>query len=295
MNKFLININGEIFNEETAKISIFDRGFLYGDSVYEATRTFNRITFRINQHLDRLFASALKIEMIPTLSSLEILKAIEQTVEASPHQNTSLRIILTRGTNSDLGLDPQLSSSNNLIIISKAILPNPAWWLSLGLSMVFYHKKLSKDKGSLSKSGNYQDNILAYKEALRKKAYDAIMINHEGHVTEGTTSNIWMVKDGIIYTPPLQDGVLSGLTRQNLFEMSKSNKGTIKQKFVIEEKSLTKNDLLSADECFISSTTRNLVPVTKIEGQAIGDGAPGKMTLMLLDAYLEFVGLQLNF
>lgn len=292
MNKFLININGEIFNEDTAKISIFDRGFLYGDSVYEATRTFNRIPFRINQHLERLFASALKIELIPTLSPLEILKNIEQTIEASPQQNISLRIILTRGTNSDLGLDPQLSSSNNLIIISKAILPNPAWWLTLGLSMVFYHKKLSKDKGSLSKSGNYQDNILAYKEALRKNAYDAIMINHEGHITEGTTSNIWIVKDGVIYTPPLQDGVLSGLTRQNLFEMCKSEKGAIKQNFVIKEKSLTTKDLLLADECFISSTTRNLVPVTTIEGQAIGKGAPGKMTLMLLDAYLAFAGLQ---
>lgn len=285
MGKFLININGELFDEKTAKISVFDRGFLYGDSVYEATRTFNRVAFRINQHLDRLFNSAQKIELTPTLSKIEILKVIDQTIKASPHENVSLRIILTRGTNRDLGLDPELAPSNNLIIISKSIPPNPDWWYSTGLSMIF-HKKKSTQKGSLPKSGNYQENILAHKEALARGAYDAIMVNSEGHVTEGSTSNIWLIKDGIIYTPALSDGVLEGLTRKTLFEMAAH------KKIVMKESSLTQDDFLNADECFITSTTRNIVPVTKIEDQIIGQGLPGKRTMELLASYLEYVRME---
>jgi branched-chain amino acid aminotransferase len=285
MNKFLININGELFNEENAKISVFDRGFLYGDSVYEATRTFNRSPFRIHHHLDRLFFSAQKIELELTYSREEILVLIEQTIKASPHNDIFLRIILSRGTNSDLGLDPELSSKNNLIIITKAITPNPDWWLTKGISMIFHQKK-GHERGPLPKTGNYQENILAYKEAIQKGAHDAIMINSEGHVTEGTTSNIWMIKNNIIYTPTLQDGVLEGLTRKTLIQLAQ------RKNLMIEEKSLTQEDFQGASECFISSTTRNLVPVTTIEGRPVGDGLPGKKTLELLKMYLEFVSVE---
>jgi len=282
MSKFLININGELFNESTAKISIFDRGFLYGDSVYESTRTFNRTPFRINQHLERLFISAEKIELHPTLSMSEILEAINQTIKASPHENLFLRIILTRGTNSDLGLDPDLAPSNNLIIISKAILPNPKWWYTTGLSMIFYPKK-STQRGPLPKSGNYQENILAHKAALANGAFDAIMVNTEDHVTESSTSNVWLIKDGMIKTPALKDGVLEGLTRKTIFEMAP------RKNLNIIETSLTPQDFTEADECFITSTTRNIVPVTTISGQKIGDGNPGKRTLQLLKIYLDYV------
>lgn len=285
MTNFLININGELFNEENAKISVFDRGFLYGDSVYESTRTFNRCPFRIKLHLDRLFLSAQKIELEPTYSKKDILTLIEQTIKASPHNDIFLRIILSRGTNSDLGLDPELSSKNNLIIITKAIAPNPEWWLTKGLSMIFHQKK-SIERGSLPKSGNYQENILAYKEAIKKGAYDAIMVNTDGHATEATTSNIWMIKNNIIFTPSLDSGVLDGLTRKTLIQLAQ------RHNLPLMEKNLTREDFLSADECFISSTTRNLVPVTQIEGQPIGIGSPGKLTLELLKMYLEFVSLE---
>jgi branched-chain amino acid aminotransferase len=282
MSKFLININGEFFDEHTAQISVFDRGFLYGDSVYEATRTFKRVPFRIDQHLDRLFDSAQKIDLTPTLTKPEILKRLLDTIRISPHDDIAIRIILSRGTNSDLGLDPNLASSNNLVIISKEIPPNPLWWIKTGLSMVFYQKQ-STQKGPLPKSGNYQENILAHNAALLKNAYDAIMVNHEGHVTEGTTSNVWIIKNSILYTPPLSDGVLEGLTRRSLIDMANS------EKIIIREKSLTPKEIMDADECFITSTTRNLVPVTSVEDKAIGNGLPGKMTLELLQKYLNFV------
>lgn len=282
MSKFLININGELFNEETAKISVFDRGFLYGDSVYEATRTFNRRPFRINQHLDRLFVSADKIELEPTLSREDILKALDKTIAASPHENHSIRIILTRGTNRDLGLDPELSSQNNLIIMTKAIPDNPEWWYTEGVSMIFHHKK-STQKGSLPKSGNYQENMLAHKDAIAQGATDAIMVNTEGHVTEGSTSNVWLVKNGKILTPTLADGVLEGLTRKTLFEMARA------QNLPLFEASLTQDDFMNADEVFVTSTTRNIVPVTKIANRLIRQGKPGQTTLELLAKYLEYV------
>jgi branched-chain amino acid aminotransferase len=278
MEKFIININKEIHDEKSAHISVLDRGFLYGDSVYEATRTFNRNPFRLQQHIDRLFISAEKIYLTPNLSKNEIATEIMRTISCSPHENVSIRIILTRGNNSDLGLDPDLSLTNNLVIITKEIKPNPAWWYETGVSMIFYQKK-SSNSGALPKAGNYIENMLAYREAKQQNAFDAIMINPEGLVTEGTTSNIWLVKNGLIFTPPLSVGILEGLTRKTLLELSPS----------IQEKKLYPQDFLSADECFLSSTTRDLVPVISINNQRIGTGVPGTETLKLLSLYRENV------
>lgn len=284
MEDFLVNINGNLFDGSKAQISVFDRGFLYGDSVYEATRTFNKRPFRIDQHIDRLFLSAEKISLAPTYSKEIILSEVLKTIEASPFKDATIRIVLTRGTNSDLGLDPDLADSNNLVIFTKEIKPNPAWWTTDGVSMVFYQKTIEAS-GSLPKTGNYQENILAHKEAHAKGAYDAFMINTHGHVTEGTTSNAWIIKDRILFTAPLSDGVLDGLTRKTILEMAKRQMLPLP----LVEKSLTKDDFLSADECFITSTTRNVVPVTKLEARMIGNGKPGGTTLALLDLYLEFV------
>jgi branched-chain amino acid aminotransferase len=284
MEDFLININGDLFKGPEARISVFDRGFLYGDSVYESTRTFDKRPFRLERHIHRLFLSAGKISLSPTYSKEVITSEVLKTIEASPYQNVTIRIVLTRGTNSDLGLDTQLSGPNNLIIFTKEIKPNPAWWLTDGVSMIFYQKEIEAS-GSLPKTGNYQENILANREAHERGAYDAFLINTHGKVTEGTTSNAWLIKDGVLYTPPLADGVLDGLTRKTLIEMS--NQGKLFLPLI--EKSLNKNDFIDADECFITSTTRNIVPVTKIENHAIQKGLPGVQTLELLKVYLDFV------
>jgi branched-chain amino acid aminotransferase len=282
MSKFVININGEFFSEETAKISIFDRGFLYGDSIYEATRTFNKKPFRLNLHLERLFESAQKIELIPTFTKDEIRDEIEKTIAFSGSENSTLRIILTRGTNSDLGLDPALASANNLIIITKPIAENPKWWLERGLNVIFYQKK-SLERGSLPKTGNYQENMLAYKKAQMMGADDALMLNSDGQLCEGTTSNLWIFKNNELLTPSLSLGLLDGLTRKALFEVCKVHQIPCKEAI------LTQGDLLNADEAFITSTTRNLVPITKIEGTSIGSGRPGTKTLELLKFYLDYV------
>lgn len=284
MEDFLININGNLLKGPEARISVFDRGFLYGDSVYEATRTFSKKPFRLERHIDRLFLSAEKISLIPTYSKDQITAEVMKTIETSPYDNVTLRIVLTRGTNSDLGLDTELSGPNNLIIFTKEIKPNPEWWIKDGVSMIFYQKEIEAS-GSLPKTGNYQENILANREAHTQGAYDAFLINTHGFVTEGTTSNAWIIKNGTLLTPPLADGVLDGLTRKTLIEMSK-NDGL---PMALIEKSLTKDDFMEADECFITSTTRNIVPVTKIENHPVKNGKPGHATLELLKLYLDFV------
>ena len=284
MEDFLININGVLMKGPEAKVSVFDRGFLYGDSVYEATRTFDKHPFRLERHIDRLFLSAEKISLVPTYSKEMITSEVLKTVEASPYQNVTIRIVLTRGTNSDLGLDTELSGPNNLIIFTKEIRPNPASWITDGVSMIFYQKEIEAS-GSLPKTGNYQENILANREAHKQGAYDAFMVNTHGFVTEGTTSNAWIIKDKTLYTPPLSDGVLDGLTRKTIIEMSKDGRLPIP----LVEKSLKKDDFLKSDECFITSTTRNIVPVTKIENHAVKNGRPGLQTLELLKLYLDFV------
>lgn len=284
MEDFLININGNLMDGSKATISVFDRGFLYGDSVYEATRTFEKTPFRLDRHIDRLFLSAEKISLIPTYTKVAIIQEVEKTIQASPYENATIRIVLTRGTNSDLGLDTELSGPNNLIIFTKEIKPNPAWWLTDGVSMIFFQKEIEAS-GSLPKTGNYQENILANREAHTRGAYDAFLINTHANVTEGTTSNAWIIKDGTLLTPPLADGVLDGLTRKTLIEMSAA--GLLPLPLI--EQSLTRSDFLSADECFITSTTRNIVPVTKIENHPIANGRPGPKTLNLLKLYLDFV------
>lgn len=284
MKDYLVNINGEITNGAEAKLSVFDRGFLYGDSVYEATRTFDRIPFRLERHMDRLFESARMISLVPTLSKEDIKKELLKTIAASPHENHTVRIVLTRGTNSELGLDPELSGPNNLVIFTKAIAPNPDWWLTRGLSVIFAQKILN-ETGALPKTGNYQENMLAFKKAKESGVHDALMVNAQGFVTEGTTSNAWIIKDGHLLTPPLSAGILEGLTRKTLFEMQEK----LHLPVPLIERNLTKKDFLEADECFLTSTTRNLVPVTSIDGQKIGNGLPGKLTGELLRAYLRYV------
>jgi branched-chain amino acid aminotransferase len=286
MEKFIININGELYNQDNAKISVFDRGFLYGDSVYEATRTYNRKPFRIERHLDRLFKSAAQISLVPTLTIEEILYEVERTINAAFSDDLSLRIVLTRGDNEDLGLDPNLAQKNNLIIFCKPINPNPQSWLTEGVKMVFF-QKITSATSALPKTGNYKENMLAYKKAQEAGAFDALMINPEGFVTEGTTSNAWLLKEGTLFTSALSDGVLEGLTRQTLFEMAQKGKLCCP----LREKSLTPKDFLAADEVFITSTSRNLVPVTFLEEKPIGTGKPGPLTLKLLEDYKKFVEL----
>jgi branched-chain amino acid aminotransferase len=282
--KTLVNINGEIFPAAKAQISVFDRGFLFGDSVYEVLRTYQHIPFLVDEHLKRLWFSAQGLNMPIKISPEELKGQIQKTIQAMEATDLYLRIILTRGEGA-VGLDPVLAEGpNNLIIICQPKTPNPSWWYEQGVPLTFVSTQevgIRKDNANI-KSGNYQANMLAHIKAREKGVYDAIMVNPQDEVTEGPTFNVWMCKDGVVFTPPLEVGILEGITRQKILQL-------LPGKLPLEEDIFSPQDLLVADECFITSSTREVVPVRSIDDHPIGTGTPGPLTKQVLQIYRDFI------
>lgn len=275
----VVNINGEILPPESSHVSIFDRGFLYGDSVYEVTITQNDTLIFLEEHLDRLWNSAHLISMEILFSREELIKQIKKTANAITAKTKYVRVIVTRGE-SEISLAPT-NTSNNLIIICRELPENPSWWYEKGVEFIV-SGVIRNDKESLdpnAKSGNYLNSVMAYLEAKKKGVYDSVMVNKDGHITEGTTNNIWMIKDGKITTPPISAGILKGITRDKVIEVCKENN------FNFTEDVFTPNELMECDECFITSSTKGIVPVTKLNDTNVGEGTPGKVTKELSQLY----------
>jgi len=279
-----ININGNIVGPEEANISVFDRGFLFGDSIYEVTLTYDGILYKIEEHLDRLWESASHLDMPISISRKQLTYQMLKTLKALNEERAYIRVVITRGEG-EIGLDPKLAAKNNLVIITKKLPENPTWWYDSGVEVIVA-SVLRNPKESMDpaiKSGNYLNNVLAYNQAKKQGAFDAIMLNADGKVTEGTTNNIWIVKDGMLKTPPLAAGLLSGITRKTLLELAKINK------IPVEETNFTPDELKAADECFLTSSTKELVPITKIDEISIGSGTPGELTKRLHQIYRKQV------
>jgi len=265
---------------------VFDRGFLYGDSVYEVTMTINKKPFLLKEHLDRLWFSASKMELHLDYTQEEIRTEVEKLVAALDLDRAYIRIVLTRGEG-EITLDPTVKLKNNLVIIAKDLPENPSWWYEKGVSMIV-SDTLRNPSDSLDpnvKSGNYLNNVMALSEAKKLGAFDAIMLNHENHVSEATTSNVWIVKNNRVLTPPVRSGLLAGITRSILLKVARDNG------FDVHEEDFTPDELRAADECFITSSTKLIVPVTKIDNINLGTGNPGVNTLKLLSLYRQFAGL----
>lgn len=283
----LVSINGNLTPPEEAMVSIFDRGFLYGDSVYEVTLTYEGIPFLLDEHLERLWHSAAGIAMTPTWSKDEIKKFISEGLEAfsklSDAKRQYIRVIITRG-GGEIGLDPSLSNGQNLFIIFRP-LPEPIKeYYEKGVDLVVTEviRTPKKAMDPNVKSGNYLNNVMAIKQAREKGAYDAVMLNDKGFVTESTTANIWIVLGETIITPPIEAGLLGGLTRRTLLQIG-MDKG-----LKIKEQNFSPETLTSASEVFITSSTREVLPVTRINGELIGSGSPGPITKKLHELYKEF-------
>tara|TARA_B100000683_G_C12479992_1_gene550999 strand:- start:973 stop:1878 length:906 start_codon:yes stop_codon:yes gene_type:complete len=283
--KTIININGEICKPEDAKISVFDRGFLFGDSVYEVAKTYQGIPFLLQEHLDRLWKSASRLEMLLTVSQNDVSAEVNKALAELGVEEAYFRIILTRGEG-PISLDPGEGVKNNLIIIAQEHLPFPSSWYENGVHVVITNVvRVSKESVDPNvKSGNYLNNVMAFMQAKREKAFDSIMLNHKGHVTQGTTSNVWIVKDNTIKTPPLQAGILEGITRKTLLQLAKSD-----DSLKIEQVNFTAEELINADECFLTSTMKEIVPVTQIDNSPIGTGTVGPLTVKLHSLYSDFV------
>ena len=275
-----IFIDGKFYSERDAKISVFDHGLLYGDGVFEGIRAYNGRVFKLNEHIERLFYSAKAILLELPMTHVELCKATVETIRTNKLKDAYIRLIVTRGVGT-LGLNPRSCKQPSVIIIAGKIQVYPAELYARGMEIVTVPtvRNLHSAVNPAIKSLNYLNNILAKIEANNAGVEEAVMLNAEGYVAEGTADNLFIVKKGALFTPPLSAGALYGITRQTVIELAEQS--GVK----VSEPNLTRSDLFNADECFVTGTGAEIMPVVKIDGRAIGTGKPGSLTRRLVDEY----------
>jgi branched-chain amino acid aminotransferase len=279
-------IDGAVRLPEEAKISIFDRGFLYGDSVYETIGTAHGRLFAARDHLVRLERSAERIGLrAPPRAAIE--RAIAETVAAAGNAESRVRVILTRGAGK-LDLDPASVDDTQLIVIVFPLgAPTPEMYekgVAVAIVSITRNSPLAIDPAV--KSGNYLNNVLALGEARRRcQAYEAILCAGDGSIAEGSTSNVFLVVGGQVRTPPPEVGILDGITRAKAIELCRRNQ------IPFSEQRITRDELRDADEVFITSATRGVLPVTKLDEKPVGKGVPGPVTRRLMGLYDELARL----
>jgi branched-chain amino acid aminotransferase len=277
-----VYINGKLFEKAEARISVYDHGLLYGDGVFEGIRVYNGSIFRCEEHVDRLFASARAIALDMPMSRQEVAEAIRYTLDANGLEDAYIRLVVTRGVGS-LGLDPYECTDPQVIIIADTISLYPPEYYENGLELVTV-PTVRNHPNAINpriKSLNYLNNILAKIECIQAGLAEAIMLNKDGYVAECTGDNIFIVKDGGLATPPVHAGILEGITRQVVMELA-AGAG-----MDVVERDMTRFDLYVADECFLTGTAAEIVPVVRIDSRQIGDGKPGPITLKLLEMFRD--------
>lgn len=275
-----IYIDGKYYGEREAKISVFDHGLLYGDGIFEGIRVYNGRVFRLEEHIDRLFCSAKAILLAIPLSHSEMIKAVVETCRKNRIRDGYVRLVVTRGIGT-LGLNPNRCKRPSVIIIAGKIQLYPEEYYARGLEIITVPtvRNLHSALNPAIKSLNYLNNILAKIEANNSGCEEAIMLNAEGFVSECTGDNIFIVKNGKLSTPPLSAGALYGITRQVVIEIAEQ------AGIAVSEPNLTRYDLFNADECFLTGTGAEIVPVVKVDGRRIGTGKPGQFTKRLVAEY----------
>ena len=275
-----IYIDGKYYDQKNAKISVFDHGLLYGDGIFEGIRAYNGRVFKLKEHIDRLFYSAKAILLKIPLSHGDIVRAVVETCRRNKIRDGYIRLVVTRGAGT-LGLNPNRCKNPSIIIIADKIQLYPKELYERGMEIITVPttRNLHSALNPAIKSLNYLNNILAKIEANNAGCEEAIMLNAEGFVSECTGDNIVIVKAGQMLTPPLSAGALYGLTRGVVIELAREDGLTV------AEPNLTRYDLFNADECFLTGTGAELIPIVKIDGRVIGAGKPGPITRRLVDKY----------
>ena len=275
-----IYINGQIVPQEDAKISVFDHGLLYGDGVFEGIRAYNGKIFTLDEHLDRLYDSATAISLKIPITKAEMAEAIKQTMKANNLTDSYIRLVVTRGVGK-LGLDPNKCATPQIIIITDTIELYSKALYEKGLDIVTV-TTIRNHFSALDpkiKSLNYLNNILAKIESIQAGAGEALMLNKDGYVAECAGDNMFIFKNNILRTPPSSAGILVGITRNVVMKLATA------MGIQVKEELMTRYDLYIADECFLTGTAAEIIPVVKIDGRTIGTGKPGKITLDLLKRY----------
>ncbi len=279
-----VYINGEFFEKEEAKISVFDHGLLYGDGLFEGLRSYSGKVFRLKEHIDRLWDSAKGIMLEIPMSKEDFAAAINRTLEINGISDGYVRAVVTRGAGT-LGLDAHLCSNPQVIIIADRLALYPKEYYENGLEIVTA-STVRNNNAAISpqiKSLNYLNNILAKIEGHLAGCVEALMLNGKGEVAECTGDNIFIVRGGVLLTPGTDSCILEGVTRGAVLEAAAM------LGIPSRETSLTRQDVYRADECFLTGSGAELIPVVKIDGRSIGEGKPGPLTKKLLDKFHEMV------
>ena len=277
-----IYIDGQFYDKENAKISVFDHGLLYGDGVFEGIRFYNGRVFHLEEHIDRLFDSARAIALNIGMDKSAVIEATLETIRQNNLQDGYIRLVVTRGVG-DLGLNPMLCPKASLFIIASKITLYSADKYENGLDVVTCATRRIPH-GALSpmvKSLNYLNNVMAKIEAQNAGAGEGLMLNEQGFVSECTGDNIFIIKNGVITTPPISAGALAGVTRSVVFDLA------AEFGIPIHEPMMTRYDIFTADECFLTGTAAEIIPAVKLDTRLIGDGKPGPITRRLITRFRE--------
>jgi len=280
-----IFINNEFKDKKDAKISVLDHGLLYGDGVFEGIRVYDCLVFKLKEHIDRLFESAHSIMINISMTKIQLQNAVIKTLKANKLKNGYVRMIVTRGIG-DLGLDPRkCKGKETLIIIADKVSLYPKKFYKNGLELITVPtvRNLTEALNPQIKSLNYLNNILAKIEAINGGVSEAIMLDVLGYVAECTGDNIFSVKKKNLYTPPQCMGTLRGITRDTVLDIAK------KIKISVHEHVMTRHEIYISDECFLTGTAAEIVPVVKVDGRVIGDGKPGSITKKLMQEFAKVV------
>lgn len=275
-------VNDRLYDKEDAKVSVYDHGLLYGDGVFEGIRSYGGKVFRLEEHLDRLWYSAKAIWLEIPMTKEAMAKAIADTLAANGIEDGYIRVVVTRGAGT-LGLDPNRCSNPQVIIITDYISLYSQEYYDNGLEIVTVSTQRNHP-AALSpriKSLNYLNNILAKIEGLQAGCIEALMLNHKGEIAECTGDNIFLVRKGVLLTPPNEAGILEGVTRDAVIGLARQ------EGIEVREVPLTKHDVYIADECFLTGTAAEVVPVTKVDSRRIGEGKPGPITRKLIARFKE--------
>ncbi len=275
-----VYINGQFFDKPDAKISVYDHGLLYGDGVFEGIRIYGGKPFKLKEHVDRLFESARCIKLEIPMTREQVTRAIEETVRVNNKRDGYIRPVVTRGAGY-LGLDPRKTSDPQLIIIVDDISLYPAELYEAGMEIATV-ATIRNHPNALNpriKSLNYLNSILAKLEGQMSGCQESLMLNHRGEIAECSADNVFLVKGGVLLTPPIDAGILEGITRNTVIDLAHE------AKIEVREIPLTRYDLYTSDECFLTGTAAEIIPVVKCDARVIGSGKPGTITLSLRNAF----------
>ncbi|HWJ03698.1 MAG TPA: branched-chain-amino-acid transaminase [Verrucomicrobiae bacterium] len=277
-----IYLNGRFVPEHEAKVSVFDHGFLYGDGIFEGIRAYHGRVFKLKEHLDRLYECAKTIDLNIGLPKTEMQEIVLETLRRNNFTDAYVRLVVSRGKG-DLGLDPRKCPKAAVYCIADklSLFPDSLYLNGMEIKTVATRRNNVDSLSPRIKSLNYLNNILARIEANLSSAAEAVMLNQEGYVCEGTGDNIFIVKKGVIITPPTYVGILEGITRNTVMELGR------REGIEVREELFTRFDLYNADEVFLTGTAAELIPVIKVDGRVIGEGKPGDMFNRLLPMFRD--------